>query len=77
MFLANIDDNTAYYEIPANLVCAHPKGHLVGRALDWSEVIGYSMVSGETTHFATLKQELTDRFPVLQNRSEFEAQFFS
>ncbi|GFX67097.1 uncharacterized protein TNCV_590131 [Trichonephila clavipes] len=43
-FLENIDNNLAYYEIPAQLVCAYLKGHLKGRALEWFEVLGYRAI---------------------------------
>ncbi|GFR24684.1 uncharacterized protein TNCT_230271 [Trichonephila clavata] len=75
--ISNIDDNIAYYEIPANLACAYLKGHLIGRALDWFEVIGFEYVNEEATAFATLKKKLSDSFHVVRNKSELEAQFFS
>ncbi|GFW75473.1 uncharacterized protein TNCV_4426561 [Trichonephila clavipes] len=76
-FLESININLAYYEIPANFACAYLKGHLVGRAQDWFEVIGYSYVSGTATDFAQLKEALTANFPVVRNSSELEAQFYS
>ncbi|GFX67840.1 uncharacterized protein TNCV_1565411 [Trichonephila clavipes] len=76
-FLESIDNNLAYYEIPANLDCAYLKGHLKGQAQDWFEVIGYLYVSGTATDFAQLKEALMENFPAVRNRSQLEAQFFS
>ncbi|GFU60568.1 uncharacterized protein NPIL_657071 [Nephila pilipes] len=61
---------------PAYSLCL-PNGHLIGRAKDWFEVIGSSYVTGTATDFAQLKQALTNSFPVVINRSELEAEFFT
>ncbi|GFT67648.1 uncharacterized protein NPIL_299701 [Nephila pilipes] len=66
-----------FHEIPANLNCAYLKRHLIGKARDWFEVIGSSFVTGMTTDFAQLKQALTNSFPVIRNKSELEAEFYS
>ncbi|GFT96715.1 uncharacterized protein TNCV_1159151 [Trichonephila clavipes] len=71
-FLESTDNNLAYYERFSNLVCATLKDHLVGRAQDWFEVIGYSYVHGPATDFAQLKEALTENFPIVTNGSELE-----
>ncbi|GFS69855.1 uncharacterized protein NPIL_641871, partial [Nephila pilipes] len=67
-FLDSIDFGVIFHEIPPNLACAYLKGHLIGKARDWFEVIGSSYVTGTATDFAQLKQALTDSFPVVKNR---------
>ncbi|GFU35051.1 uncharacterized protein NPIL_595851 [Nephila pilipes] len=67
-FLDSIDYGVMFHEIPANLACAHLKGHLIGKARDWFEVIGSSYVTGTATDFAQLKQALTNSFPVVRIR---------
>ncbi|GFW81173.1 uncharacterized protein TNCV_4805411 [Trichonephila clavipes] len=76
-FLENIDNNLAYYEIPAQLACAYLKGHLKGRALDWFEVLGYRVIEDKATDYAHLKKALSEQFPVVRNRSELETRFYS
>ncbi|GFU48184.1 uncharacterized protein NPIL_85921 [Nephila pilipes] len=76
-FLDNIDYGVMFYEIPVNLICAYLKCHLIGKARDWFEVIGSSYVTGTATDFAQLKRALTNSFPVVRNRSELEAEFYS
>ncbi|GFT98029.1 uncharacterized protein NPIL_21551 [Nephila pilipes] len=66
-----------FHEFPANLACAYLKGHLFGKARDWFEEIGSSYAAGTATDFAQLKQALTNSFPVVRNRSELEAKFYS
>ncbi|GFS58912.1 uncharacterized protein NPIL_211621 [Nephila pilipes] len=66
-----------FHEIPANLACAYLKGHLIGKARDWFEVISSSYVTGTATDFAQLKQALTNSFPVVRDRLELEAGFYS
>ncbi|GFX07477.1 uncharacterized protein TNCV_5091921 [Trichonephila clavipes] len=75
-FLENIDKNLTYYEIPTQLACAYSKGHLIERALDWFEVLGYRVVEDKSTDYAHLKQALAEQFPVVRNRSELETRFF-
>ncbi|GFT82714.1 hypothetical protein NPIL_484671 [Nephila pilipes] len=41
-FLDSIDFGVIFHEIPAKLACAYLKGHLIGKARDWFEVIGSS-----------------------------------
>ncbi|GFY24963.1 retrovirus-related Pol polyprotein from transposon 297 [Trichonephila clavipes] len=38
-----------------------------GRALDWFEVLGYSVVEDKVTDYAHLNQALTEQFPVVRN----------
>ncbi|GFV39904.1 uncharacterized protein TNCV_1850411 [Trichonephila clavipes] len=76
-FLENIDNNLAYYEIPAQLACAYLKGHLKGRALDWFEVLGYRVIEDKATDYAHLKKALSEQFPEVRNRSELETRFYS
>ncbi|GFW50455.1 uncharacterized protein TNCV_2887601 [Trichonephila clavipes] len=76
-FLENIDNNLAYYDIPAQLACAYLKGHLKGRALDWFEVLGYRVIEDKATDYAHLKKALSEQFSVVRNRSELETRFYS
>ncbi|GFS84618.1 uncharacterized protein NPIL_179801 [Nephila pilipes] len=56
-FLDSIENKLQYFEIPANLACAYlKKGHLIGKAREWYEVIGSSYMTGTATDFAQLKQ---------------------
>ncbi|GFY16309.1 uncharacterized protein TNCV_2349541 [Trichonephila clavipes] len=50
-FLENIDNNLTYYEIPTQLACAYLKGHLIGWALDWFEVLGFRVVENKATDY--------------------------
>ncbi|GFX45007.1 uncharacterized protein TNCV_3430561 [Trichonephila clavipes] len=65
------------FRIPTQLACAYLKGHLTGRALDWFEVLGYRVVEDKATDYAHLNQPLSEQFPVVRNRSELEARFYS
>ncbi|GFW63005.1 uncharacterized protein TNCV_4453531 [Trichonephila clavipes] len=75
--LENIDNNLTYYERPTQLACAYLKCHLTGRALDWFEVQGYGVVEDKATGYAHLKQALTEKFPVVRNKSEPETRFYA
>ncbi|GFV49768.1 uncharacterized protein TNCV_2331621 [Trichonephila clavipes] len=55
-FLENMDNNLTYYETSTQLACAYLKGHLTGRTLDWSDVLGYRIVEDKATDYAHLKQ---------------------
>ncbi|GFX33179.1 uncharacterized protein TNCV_2353481 [Trichonephila clavipes] len=72
-----MDNNLTYYEIPTQLACAYLKGHLTGRALDWFEVLGYRVVEDKAMDYASLKQALSEHFPLVRNRSELETRFYS
>ncbi|GFU24291.1 uncharacterized protein NPIL_441371 [Nephila pilipes] len=61
-FLDSIEYGVVFHEIPTNLACAYLKGHLIGRAKYWFEVIGSSYVTGTATDFAQLKQSFTNSF---------------
>ncbi|GFS65662.1 uncharacterized protein NPIL_322031, partial [Nephila pilipes] len=74
-FLDSIDNDVVFYNILTNLAYAFLKGHLIGTAKDWFEVIGSSYVT--RTDFAQSKQALTNSFLVVRNRSELEAEFYS
>ncbi|GFU60992.1 uncharacterized protein NPIL_498991 [Nephila pilipes] len=76
-FLDSIDYGVLFHKTPTYLACAYLKGHLIGRAKDWFEVIGSLYATGPATDFAQLKQALTYSFPVVRNRSEVEAEFYS
>ncbi|GFV98826.1 uncharacterized protein TNCV_2913431 [Trichonephila clavipes] len=76
-FLECIENNVKLYEIPSDSDCAHLKVHLRGRALDWFEIFGYSLVQGTATDFAQLKEALTENFPVVRNKTELEVGFYS
>ncbi|GFX64137.1 uncharacterized protein TNCV_2090351 [Trichonephila clavipes] len=52
-FLENIDNSLTYYEIPTQLTCAYLKGHLMGWALDWFDVLGYKVVEEKATDMRT------------------------
>ncbi|GFU46559.1 uncharacterized protein TNCV_1545901 [Trichonephila clavipes] len=74
-FLENIDNNLTYYEIPTQLDWA--VDHLMGRALDWFDVLGCKVLEEKATDYAHLKQSLTERFPVVRNRSELKTRFYA
>ncbi|GFS66619.1 uncharacterized protein TNCV_229001 [Trichonephila clavipes] len=76
-FLDKIDNNLTYYEIPTQLDCAHLKGYLTGRALDWFDVLGYKVVEERATDYAQLKKALTEQFHVVRNRSELETHLYA
>ncbi|GFU64999.1 uncharacterized protein TNCV_2852011 [Trichonephila clavipes] len=48
-----------------------------GRALDWFEVLGYRVVEDKAMDYASLKQALSEHFPLVRNRSELETRFYS
>ncbi|GFW42882.1 uncharacterized protein TNCV_734151 [Trichonephila clavipes] len=76
-FLDNIDNSLTYYEIPTQLACAYLKGHLMGRALNWFDVLGYRVVEEKATDNAPLKQALMEQISVVRNRSELETRFYA
>ncbi|GFT96340.1 uncharacterized protein TNCV_2081941 [Trichonephila clavipes] len=65
----NIDNNLAYYEIPAQLACAYLKGHLKGGALDWFEILGYRFIEDKETDYVHLKKALSEQFLVVRTRN--------
>ncbi|GFT70217.1 uncharacterized protein TNCV_3456721 [Trichonephila clavipes] len=66
-----------FRDIPTQLACAYVKGHFMGRALDWFDVLGYKVVEEKATDYAHLKQALTEQFSVVRNRSELETRFYA
>ncbi|GFY30379.1 uncharacterized protein TNCV_4066291 [Trichonephila clavipes] len=52
-------------------------GHLMGRALDWYEIFGSTLVQNTATDFAQLKAALSKAFPVIQNRKDLETRFYA
>ncbi|GFW54254.1 uncharacterized protein TNCV_1560321 [Trichonephila clavipes] len=52
-------------------------GVMLGRALDWFEVLGYKVVEDKATDYGHLKQALSEQFPVVRNWSELETRFYS
>ncbi|GFV11158.1 uncharacterized protein TNCV_2719021 [Trichonephila clavipes] len=48
-----------------------------GWTLDWFDVLGYKVVEEKATDYAQLKQALTEKFPVVRNRSELETRFYA
>ncbi|GFW37199.1 uncharacterized protein TNCV_5020971 [Trichonephila clavipes] len=52
-------------------------GHLLGRALDWYQIIGSALVQSTATDFAQLKAALSKAFPVIQNRKDLETRFYA
>ncbi|GFU72230.1 uncharacterized protein TNCV_625801 [Trichonephila clavipes] len=61
----------------ATKACAYLKGHLMGRALDWYQIFGSTLVQNTTTDFAQLKAALSKAFPALQNKKELETRFYA
>ncbi|GFY23715.1 uncharacterized protein TNCV_1629971 [Trichonephila clavipes] len=62
-FLEGIDNRIRLLEIPHDLSCAYLEGHLLGRAQDWYQIFGSTLVQNTATDFAQLKrrdQEPTD-----------------
>ncbi|GFT90387.1 uncharacterized protein TNCV_3011971 [Trichonephila clavipes] len=76
-FLEGIDNQTKLLEIPSDLSCAYLKGHLLGRALDWYQILGSTLVQYTATDFAQLKAALPKAFPAIQNRKDLETPFYA
>ncbi|GFY15413.1 uncharacterized protein TNCV_1572241 [Trichonephila clavipes] len=75
-FLENIDNNLTLRDTQTTGLCIF-KGSSRRRALDWFEVLGYSVVEDKATDYAHLKQALTEQFPMVRNRSELETRFYA
>ncbi|GFY29877.1 uncharacterized protein TNCV_4071901 [Trichonephila clavipes] len=71
-FLEGIDNQIKLLEIPSDLSCAYLKGHLLGRALDWYQIFGSTLVQNTATDFAQLKA-----FPAIQNKKDLETRFYA
>ncbi|GFT80144.1 uncharacterized protein TNCV_4764221 [Trichonephila clavipes] len=65
------------YLRPSDLSCAYLKGHFLGRALDWYQILGSALVQNTATDFAQLKAALSKAFPAIQNREDFETRFYA
>ncbi|GFT24079.1 uncharacterized protein TNCV_2063421 [Trichonephila clavipes] len=76
-FLEGIDNQIKLLEIPNDLSCAYLKGHLLGRALDWYQIFGLTLVQNTATDFAHLKAALSKAFPAIQNKKELETRFYA
>ncbi|GFV60068.1 uncharacterized protein TNCV_874751 [Trichonephila clavipes] len=70
-FLEGIDNQTKLLEIPSDLSCAYLKGHLMGRALDWYQIFGSTLVQNTATDFPQLKAALSKAFPAIQKKKGF------
>ncbi|GFW08347.1 uncharacterized protein TNCV_1656611 [Trichonephila clavipes] len=76
-FLEGIDNQIKLLEIPSDLSCAYLKYHLMGRALNWPQIFGSTLLQNTTTDFAQLKAALSKAFPAIQNKKELETRFYA
>ncbi|GFX35540.1 retrovirus-related Pol polyprotein from transposon 297 [Trichonephila clavipes] len=76
-FLEGIDNQIKLLEIPSDLSCAYLKGHLLGRALDWYQIFGSTLVQNTATDFGQVKAALSKAFPAIQNRKDLETRFYA
>ncbi|GFX51041.1 uncharacterized protein TNCV_2733921 [Trichonephila clavipes] len=76
-FLEGIDNQIKLLEIPSDLSCAYLKSHLLGRAQDWYQIFGLTLVQNTATDFAQLKAALSKAFPAIQNRKDLEIRFYA
>ncbi|GFW21294.1 uncharacterized protein TNCV_3775051 [Trichonephila clavipes] len=76
-FLEGIENQIKLLEIPSDLSCAYLKSHLMGRALDWYQIFGSTLVQNTATNFAQLKAALSKAFPAIQNKKELETRFYA
>ncbi|GFW51363.1 uncharacterized protein TNCV_3254921 [Trichonephila clavipes] len=53
------------------------EGHLLGRALDWYQIFGSTLVQNTATDFAQLKAALSKAYPAIQNKKELETRFYA
>ncbi|GFV26450.1 uncharacterized protein TNCV_3361031 [Trichonephila clavipes] len=49
----------------------------MGRALEWYQIFGSTLVQNTATDFAQLKAALSKAFPVIQNKRESETRFYA
>ncbi|GFU07136.1 uncharacterized protein TNCV_1316031 [Trichonephila clavipes] len=49
----------------------------MGRALDWYQIFGSTLVQNTATDFAQLKAALSKAFPAIQNKKELETRFYA
>ncbi|GFV20515.1 uncharacterized protein TNCV_4142761 [Trichonephila clavipes] len=52
-------------------------GHLLGRALNWYQIFGSTLVQNTATDFAQLKAALSKAFPAIQNKKGLETRFYA
>ncbi|GFU81677.1 uncharacterized protein TNCV_3645771 [Trichonephila clavipes] len=76
-FLEGIDNQIKLLEIPSDLSCAFLKGHLMGRALEWYQIFGSTLVQNTATDFTQLKAALPKAFPAIQIRKDLETRFYA
>ncbi|GFY22087.1 uncharacterized protein TNCV_3297311 [Trichonephila clavipes] len=76
-FLEGIDNQIRLLEIPSDLSCAYLKGHLLGRAQDWYQIFGSTLVQNTAMDFAQLKMALSKAFPAARNKKNLEIRFYS
>ncbi|GFT20201.1 uncharacterized protein TNCV_4060151 [Trichonephila clavipes] len=74
-FLEGIDNQIRLFEIPSDLSCAYLKGH-PGRAQDWYQIFGSTLVQNTATDFAQLKMALSKAFPAIRNKKDLEIKFY-
>ncbi|GFX54151.1 uncharacterized protein TNCV_2337871 [Trichonephila clavipes] len=74
-FLEGIDNQIKLLKKPSDLSCAYLKGHLLGRALDWYQIFGSTLVQNTATEITQLKAALSKPFPAIQNRKDLETRF--
>ncbi|GFX89659.1 uncharacterized protein TNCV_3710911 [Trichonephila clavipes] len=76
-FLEGIDNQIKLLEIRSDFSCAYLKGHLMGRAVDWYQIFGSTLVQNTATDFAQLKAALSKAFPAIQNKKDLETRFYA
>ncbi|GFV79754.1 uncharacterized protein TNCV_1725791 [Trichonephila clavipes] len=76
-FLDGINNRIKLFEIPSDLSYAYLKGHLLGRARDWYQILGSALVQNITTDFTQLKVALPKVFPAIQIRKYLEIRFYA
>ncbi|GFW09688.1 uncharacterized protein TNCV_1393891 [Trichonephila clavipes] len=59
--LEGVDNNIKFLEIPRNLACAYLKGHLLGKARDWFEIFGSTLVQNTAMDYEQWKRALTKK----------------
>ncbi|GFU60461.1 uncharacterized protein TNCV_903131 [Trichonephila clavipes] len=62
---------------PRDIASTYLQGHLLGRARDWFEIFGSTLVQKTAKDFAQLKEALTKYFPLVRNRKDLKIQFYS
>ncbi|PRD22095.1 UNVERIFIED_CONTAM: hypothetical protein NCL1_50035 [Trichonephila clavipes] len=75
-FLEGIDNQILLLEIPSDLSCAYLKGHLLGKAQDWYQIFGSTLVQNTATDFAQSQAALSKAFPAIHNKKYLEIKFY-